>query len=65
MSDTRKKYTKKELVTSEIHRKTGPHKVQKKSPRVCHTCMGRRDINKYVFINSLCGTCGGEGVIYE
>ena len=61
MSDTKRKNdTKKELVTADIHRKAGPHKVRKPEPKVCPFCRGA----KRHLIN-LCLGCQGEGIIYE
>lgn len=60
------KYTKKQLVTSEIHRKAGPMKDRKKetAPTLCPDCEGMPledcEGNSWV-----CPTCLGEMVIYE
>lgn len=60
------KYTKKQLVTSDIHRKAGPMKDKKKevAPTLCPDC-GGLPLQDEAGQEWECPTCLGEMVIYE
>lgn len=65
MSRTIKKnYTKKELVTSPIHRKAGPMKEKRHYPTVCPDCMGLA-IYTHDGETWMCNRCKDTGEIYE
>lgn len=65
MSRTKRQYTKKELVTAEVHRKAGVHKEKDTDPKVCPECRGACGMQAYGFECDWieCSKCKGLGVI--